>query len=172
MTINESIILSEFFYNSSFTDITLLQIFIFLAVPYIILYWFKEFTEFDNFTEKWEGALFIFFFGFLSYILTFFIYQYASKFILSYFLSLILICLLLYLSWKFHYSKKDKKLKGKLLLKNKDNYYGIIREETNYYLVEDKKGIIKYSHKTKKEIQTEYKSLGFKKEDVDKILIN
>ena len=167
MTINESIILSEFFYSSSFTDITLLQIFIFLAVPYMILYWFKEFTEFDNFTEKWEGALFIFFFGFFSYILTFFIYQYASKFILSYFLSLFLISFFLYISWKLHYSKKniERYNTGTIIMKNKKRYFGNFSEIDNYIIFKGKITTLE----NKKQIVLDCKKLVLKIEDIDRI---
>ena len=170
------IISKEEFYNGRFLDITFLQIFIFLAVPYMILYFYKEFTEFDNFTEKWEGAIFIFFFGFLSYILTniinFFLSSFKILFFVSYFLSLVLISLILFFLWKCYYSKKNrKKLMGKVLLMTGDTYWGEITSEDNFVFVTDEKKILKYDSKENKNKKVSCKCLGFKREEVDKILI-
>lgn len=129
------------FLSVKFTEITLLHILILLGIPYILLYFFHKKTEFDNFPEKWELALFVFVIGGIIVLTSLFLIEFGIPFWFSYILFILILSFaLIILGLKHEDKQHETKEKWiSLKLKNGQRFEGII-SKFNPYFIQIKRG--------------------------------
>jgi hypothetical protein len=160
------------FLNVRFTDISLLHILILIGIPYIVFYIFEMITKFDKFSEKWEGALFIFSSGGTITLLSL-LFQSISgySFYLFYIILLAYLVVLLWIIKLKFLQKENSKGWIRVQLKNGDIYIGSYLDSDFLYLKIGKKDsgdMLKIPLKGKKKT-LEAKQMIIRKEDINKI---
>lgn len=160
------------FLGVKFTEITFLHILLLLGIPYIIFYIFETFTKFDKFSEKWEGALFIFSSGGIITLLSLFFQSISDySFYIFYIILVIYLIMILWIAKLKFFKKEEAGGWIRVQLKKGDIYIGNYLDDDSIYLKlgkSDSKNMLKIPLKGKRK-KLEAKKMILRKEDINKI---
>lgn len=160
-------IIDETFLITKFTEVTLLHIFLLLAIPYIIFYLFERLTKFDKFAEKWEVALFVFVTGGSVTLFSIFLQQvFHLSFWIFYSIIMINVFLALLLCGLSQFKKRGNPKKAKwvlLKLKNGVRFKGRLISQTFQFITlgRDNKNKISRLNKNDNEKELNWTEIHF-----------
>jgi len=165
-------IITRDFLMVKFTEVTLLHLLLLLGIPYMIFYIFERITKFDKFSEKWEGALFIFASGGTIILLSLFFQALSGySFYIFYIVLLIFLIMILWIVNLKFLKKEGAKGRIRVQLKSGDIYVGNYIDSDFLYLKLGKtesKNMLKIPIRGKKKT-LKAKQMILRKGDVSKI---